>query len=111
MRLFCTSLKAQGYQIATYYFSLPNALLAVRRVKLRVAMGGHDVPADTVRRRFTRSLNNFYSLYLPLADRWAVFDNSVNGKAALIATQDGDNLQIREPSSWLKLQKLLTTCR
>ena len=111
MRLFCASLKAQGYQVTIYYFSLPNALLAVRRVKLRVAMGGHDVPADTVRRLFTRSLSNFYSLYLPLADRWAVFDNSVNGKAALIATQDGDNLQIREPSSWLKLQKLLTTCR
>ena len=107
---FLRQLKAQGYQVAIYYFSLLNALLAVRRVKLRVAMGGHDVPTDTVRRRFGRSLNNFYSLYLPLADRWAVFDNSVNGKATLIATQEGDNLQIKEPSSWLKLQKLLTIC-
>ena len=107
---FLRQLKAQGYQVAIYCFSLSNALLAVRRVKLRVAMGGHDVPADTVRRRFGRSLNNFYSLYLPLADRWAVFDNSVNGKATLIATQEGDNLQIKESSSWLKLQKLLTTC-
>lgn len=107
---FLRQLKEQGYQVAIYYFSLSNALLAVRRVKLRVAMGGHDVPPDTVRRRFGRSLNNFYSLYLPLADRWAVFDNSVNGKATLVATQEGDNLQIKEPSSWLKLQKLLTTC-
>ena len=73
-------------------------------------MGGHDVPADKVRRRFGRSLNNFNSLYLPLADRWAVFDNSVNDKATLIATQEADYLQIKEPSSWLKLQKLLTTC-
>lgn len=107
---FLRQLKAQGYQVAIYYFSLSNALLAVRRVKLRVAMDGHDVPADTVRRRFARILNNLYSLYLPLADRWAVFDNLVNGKAQLIATQEGDNLQIKEPSSWLKLQKLLTTC-
>ena len=107
---FLRQLKAQGYQVAIYYFSLSNASLAVRRVKLRVAMGGHDVPAETVRRRFGRSLNNFYSLYLRLADRWAVFDNSVNGKATLIATQEGDYLQIKEPSSWLKLQKLLTTC-
>ena len=73
-------------------------------------MGGHDVLADTVRLCFGQRLHNFYSLYLPLADRWAVFDNSVNGKAALIATQDGDNLQIKNPSSWLNLQKLLTTC-
>ena len=96
--------------MAIYYFSLSNALLAVRRVKLRVAMGGHDAPADTVRRRFGRSLNNFNSRYLPLADRWAVFDNSVNGKAILIATQEADNLQTEKPSSRLQLQRLLTTC-
>ena len=40
----------------------------------------------------------------------SVFDNSVTGKATLIATQEGDNLQIKEPKPWLKLQKLLTTC-
>ena len=47
---------------------------------------------------------------MPLADRWAVFDNSVAGKAKLIATQHGDNLQIEEPKPWLALQNLLTTC-
>ena len=107
---FLRQLRAQGYQVAIYYFSLTSASLAVRRVKLRVAMGGHDVPEDTVRRRFGRSLLNFHSLYTPLADRWAVFDNSVTGKAQLIATQEGDNLQIKEPKPWLKLQKLLTIC-
>ena len=59
---FLRQLKAQGYQVAIYYFSLTSASLAVRRVKLRVAMGGHDVPEDTVRRRFGRSLLNFHSL-------------------------------------------------
>lgn len=107
---FLRQLKLQGYQVAIYYFSLSNALLAVHRVKLRVAMGGHDVPAGTVRRRFARSLHNLHSLYLPLANRWVVFDNSVKGKATLIATQEGDRLQIKELSSWLKLQKLVTTC-
>lgn len=107
---FLRQLKAQGYQVAIYYFSLTSALLAVRRVKLRVAMGGHDVPEDTVRRRFGRSLHNFHSLYMPLADRWVMFDNSVTGKAKLIATQEGDNLQIKESKPWLKLQKLLTIC-
>ena len=82
----------------------------MRRVKLRVAMGGHDVPEDTVRRRYTRSLLNFHSLYLPLADRWVMFDNSITGKATLVAIQDGGDLQIKEPKPWLKLQKLLTTC-
>lgn len=72
-------------------------------------MGGHDVLADVVRRRFDRSLNNFFSLYTPLADRWVVFDNSAAGAAHLLATQEDDNLQIMEPKKWLKLQKLLTS--
>jgi predicted ABC-type ATPase len=107
---FLRQLKTQGYQVAIYYFSLTSASLAVRRVRLRVAMGGHDVSEDTVRRRFGRSLHNFYSLYVPLADRWVMFDNSITGKATLVAIQDGGNLQIKEPKPWLKLQKLLATC-
>ena len=107
---FLRQLKTQGYQVAIYYFSLTSASLAVRRIRLCVAMGGHDVPVDTVRRRFGRSLHNFDSLYMPLTNRWAVFDNSAASKARLIATQEGDNLQIKEPKPWLKLQKLLATC-
>jgi predicted ABC-type ATPase len=107
---FLRLLKAQGYQVAIYYFSLASTSLAVRRVKLRVAMGGHDVPADVIRRRFDRSLYNFFSLYTPLADRWVVFDNSVTGAANLLATQEGDNLQIKEPKKWLKLQNRPATC-
>jgi predicted ABC-type ATPase len=108
--LFLRQLKVQGYQVAIYYFSLASPSLAVRRVKLRVAMGGHDVPTDVIRRRFDRSLSNFFSLYTPLADRWLVFDNSVTGTAILLAQQEGDNLQIKETNQWHKLQKRITTC-
>jgi predicted ABC-type ATPase len=102
-------LKAQGYEVAIYYFALANASLALRRVKLRVGMGGHDVPEDIVRRRFTRSLHNFHLLYMSLANQWAAFDNSVIAKATLVATQEGDNLQIKEPKLWRKLQNLIKT--
>ncbi len=53
---FLRTLKARGYSVAIYYFSLASAQLAIRRVKMRVLMGGHDVPSDVVRRRFGRSL-------------------------------------------------------
>ena len=91
------------YRVAIYYFTLANATLAVGRVKLRVAMGGHDVPEDTIRRRFSRRLNNFDSLHMPLADQLAVFANTVTVKATLVATQEGGNLKINEPELWLKL--------
>jgi predicted ABC-type ATPase len=103
---FLRDLKARGYGVAIYYFSLANASLAVRRVKLRVALGGHDVPSDVVKRRFGRSVHNFFDLYAPLASPWAVFDNSQSPHARLVATSEDDNLIIKETSTWLKLKKL-----
>lgn len=103
---FLRLLKDQGYGVAIYYFSLANAQLAVRRVKLRVAMGGHDVPADVVRRRFSRSLNNFFSLYAPLADEWTLFDNSASPHAQQVAAHLANQLTVTEHTTWHKLQKL-----
>jgi len=103
---FLHGLKAQGYAVALYYFSLSNAQLAVRRVKLRVALGGHDVPADVVKRRFGRSLHNFLQLYVPLADEWTLLDNSSATQAQPVAARYANQLTVMEPATWHKLQKL-----
>jgi predicted ABC-type ATPase len=104
--LFLRTLKADGYQVSIYYFSLATARLAVQRVKLRVALGGHHVPSDVVRRRFGRSLQNFMALYAPLASTWALFDNSSAGHAKLVASHASGKLTLKEPTTWLKLKKL-----
>jgi predicted ABC-type ATPase len=70
------SLKASGYEVHVLYVSLATASLAVRRVRQRVQRGGHDVPESTVRRRFGRSLLNFFAGYSPIATTWHLFDNS-----------------------------------
>lgn len=106
---FLHSLKARGYRVAIYYFALSSPTLAVRRVKLRVAMGGHDVPAEVVRRRFGRSVANFLSLYAPLADHWAVYDNSVSPTAELLAEFDGNQVVVKAPKTWQKFQRLATS--
>lgn len=103
---FLRKLKALGYAVVIYYFSLSNAQLAIRRVKLRVALGGHNVPADVVRRRFGRSLSNFLTLYHPLADEWTLFDNSTSPLAKTIATKLNNQLTVMETATWQKLQKL-----
>jgi predicted ABC-type ATPase len=103
---FLRTLKTQGYVVAIYYFSLTNTQLAVRRVKLRVSMGGHDVPSDVVKRRFGRSLRNFFTLYAPLADEWTLFDNSSSPQALTVAAKSADKLTVTETKTWLKLQKL-----
>ena len=103
---FIRKLKTQGYAVAIYYFSLTNAQLAIRRVKLRVALGGHDVPSDVIKRRFGRSISNFFNLYAPLADQWALFDNSASVRALPVATQTATQLTITEAKTWRRLQKL-----
>ena len=99
-RLGYRRLKAAGYRIAIFYFWLNSPQLAVRRVKLRVALGGHDVPADDVRRRYARSSANFIGLYAPLADEWVVYDNSLAGQAVRVADRQGDKLTVKEPETW-----------
>ena len=103
---FLRTLRQQGYEVAIYYFALANAQLAVRRVKLRVLLGGHDVPADVIRRRFGRSLINFFGLYMPLADEWTLFDNSTSPRARSVAAKLNGKLTVTEPATWHKLQKL-----
>jgi predicted ABC-type ATPase len=69
-------MKEGGHKIHVYFLWLRNVELALDRVKNRVAMGGHNVPAETVRRRFDRGLHNLLHLYRVLADSWIIFDNS-----------------------------------
>lgn len=106
---FLRRLKASGYRIAIYYFSLASARLAVQRVKLRVSLGGHDVPADVVRRRFERSRANFFTLYAPLAADWALFDNSQGRTAVRVAECSANHLVIHEPLLWKRIRPASTT--
>jgi predicted ABC-type ATPase len=69
-------LKQAGYEIEIVYLLLPAPGLALQRIASRVRQGGHNVPAVDVRRRFKRSWINFQDVYKPLADSWAVYDNS-----------------------------------
>lgn len=103
---FLSTLKQQGYAVVIYYFCLANPQLAVRRVKLRVSLGGHDVPADVIRRRYGRSVINFFTLYMPLADEWTLFDNSTPPLARTVAAKLNGQLTVTEPTTWHKLQKL-----
>jgi predicted ABC-type ATPase len=76
-------------------------------------LGGHDVPADVVKRRFGRSLSNFFTLYAspesPLADEWTLFDNTDTHQIVTIAELLNNELNILEPKTWQKLQKLSKT--
>ena len=65
------------------FLKLPSPQLALRRIAARVKQGGHNVPRADVLRRFVRGRRNFELAYKPLADEWAVYDNSGNAPRLL----------------------------
>ena len=50
--------------------------MAVERVAVRVASGGHSIPEGVIRRRYQQGRINLISLYLSLCDGWMIYDNS-----------------------------------
>jgi len=68
--------RAAGYNVKFVFLSLPNVEEAIARVANRVRQGGHDIPADVIRRRFESGLRNFRGIYRDLVDFWQLFDNS-----------------------------------
>lgn len=70
-----TRWREQGYWVKLYYLTLPNPDIAIARVKQRVLEGGHDIPVETIRRRFHSGRRNFEAVYRHLVDEWVMYDN------------------------------------
>jgi predicted ABC-type ATPase len=84
--------KERGFEIRLVYVLLRSPELNIKRVQMRVAKGGHDVPADRIAKRWKRSLEQF-PWFLDQADWALVFDNSeelrlVGRKADGVVTLD-----------------------
>ena len=100
-------LKSKGYALHLFFLWIPSSELAIARIRDRVQEGGHHVPAEDVRRRFARGINNFFALYEPLLDSWMLFDNS-KAKPVLIAKKRNVN---REVVNEELFQMILRTAR
>ena len=81
--------KDAGYRVKLIYLSLPSVEMAIERVAARVAQGGHHVPEEIVRRRFSAGLHNFHHTYKQLVDIWILYDNS--RETPILIERSGDN--------------------
>ena len=68
--------RVKGYHVQLHYLRIANVVDAIERIQQRVLQGGHHVPTEDVRRRFSRSLENLVTNYLPIADQWVIWDNT-----------------------------------
>jgi predicted ABC-type ATPase len=95
-----------GYSLNILFLWLSSPELARARVENRVIRGGHDVPEDIVRRRYTRGLRNFFDLYQSLATTWQMYDSSVPGTPRLIAAGSrGTVSRVSDRATWVRIER------
>jgi predicted ABC-type ATPase len=66
-----------GWTVTLIFLSLPDVEMAIERVAARVRQGGHNIPENVIRRRFTAGLSQFDRVYKPIVSDWIRYDNSV----------------------------------
>ncbi len=99
-------LRQTGYVVHLVYFWLANVELAIARVADRVRLGGHSIPEATIRRRYPRSIRNFFQLYRPAVNSWQVYDNSVSNVPQLVAQGDDQGTEmILMQIAWCQMQR------
>lgn len=99
------SAKKYGFEITLILVYLNSADASVARVKERVRKGGHDIPEVDVRRRFPRSLANFWSIYRQIADDWILVYNS-GSDFVNVAMGVDDEVSIRDEELFSEFLRL-----
>ncbi len=66
----------RGQEVRIFYCGLDSLELHIQRVNERVIQGGHDIPEDKIRQRWTNSIHNMMGL-IPRCSAVVVIDNSI----------------------------------
>lgn len=99
--------KKQGYFIHLFYVYLESPHIAVDRVKNRHKLGGHNIPPNTIHRRYKRSLHNLVNQYIPIVDQVTITDNSKpNSPPLTIYSYNGSIEIISNADIWETIQGL-----
>ena len=94
--------KARGFRTHLVYVGLNSPELSIDRVRIRVGLGGHDVPEQDIRRRYSRSLANLKAA-ISLVDSGHLFDNSGTSGYQMVALADhGEISWLAPPPLWAK---------
>jgi predicted ABC-type ATPase len=92
--------RAAGYRTYLYYICTDSVLINQERVAARVALGGHNVPADKILNRYDRSLSLLKEA-ITLANRAYLFDNSAKAYRLVAEFEENKYVRIAEsPPGW-----------
>lgn len=98
--------QAAGYTVTLLYFWLNSPELAVERVRARVEAGGHDIPVETIIRRYHTGIYYFFNLYAPISERWILADNSQIPFKVIAEGSKNEILTIRNEETYQKIKAI-----
>ena len=75
--------------------------MAVERVAKRVREGGHNIPTETIYRRYRLGLQNLFRIFMPIVDNWMFIENDTDTR---LLADDGE-------IKYYKFYKIEQTCQ
>ena len=96
--------KELGFETFLIFIYLNSDELAIQRVKTRVIEDGHNIPEETIKRRYSNGLKNFFSIYQKIVEEWIFIDNSENDPK-ILAEGDLNETKILDKNTWTLISK------
>ena len=94
-----------GYSVSIIFLWLQSPALAVERVAMRVKNGGHSSPTETIIRRYKKGIENLIRLYMPIADNWWLYDNSLENPELIARKLITKKIEIKNKNAWVKIKE------
>lgn len=96
----------EGYTVTLLYFWLNSPELAIERVAARVGTGGHDIPEETIRRRYKVGIDYFFHDYAPICERWILADNSQIPFRVIAEGSKDEVINIKDEATYEKIRTM-----
>lgn len=92
-----------GYRIRLDYLWIRDLDVTRMRVKQRVRKGGHDIPDEVQKRRFSKGLPLLLEHYRPLLHHWRIYDNTGTEPHLVVEEEDGV-LRVKDSSRLARIE-------
>ena len=81
--------KAAGFTLKCYFIWVRQPEITLTRIRQRVVEGGHNIPEAVSRRRFFKTIENFFQIYRPVFDAWKLYENDLPEPRLLAVEKQG----------------------
>jgi predicted ABC-type ATPase len=96
--------KSKGYEVSLLFFWLESPEMAVQRVRERVMKGGHNIPQETIIRRYWAGIENFNTIFAPEVDEWILIQNSNPTPEIIAEKRLYTEIQVLQPELYKHIQ-------